>query len=674
MRHPFVSMTLASLPFSIAAIVVTMAIATPNSAIAQSVWDKMKQQVQQQQAQQKQGQKPAQQQQKNSSQPANSQSNAQNNDTGPFTPPPGTKIDPVVMSPIEQGAQFSVSPHGIHVATLSHSGSRPVVIYDGVVGPKFDQVFLQDGAHPVVFSPDGNHWAYCAATGTQWVVMVDGKQLTQSSETINGAIQPSSCMLGFTSNSKHVFYTSMVSVDASHTSERFVFDGKATPLGADGDLRNYAFSPDGNHVAYFVGNPDPRTTEQPKLWIDGKPAPYAAGSPQWSADSQHLFTKRTVPVPGGHPGSATEVLYDGKPIMRVDDVRLYIPPVGNMMVAAVRRLGTNPPTDLLVVGGKPVPGSEVVGGQIANVVFSPDGKHYAAHYANANRRHYVFSDGKKGLEYPGISDLTIQGKSLGFAVFTADSSTLIYSSYDTLNSQHYLILNGEESDQLFAADQTIIAPAGNHVLTAGFGQVTLNGKVQHYPNVDPHSTQALALSFSPDASHYAFVMHERAGPVLFLDGVPQTAYSPINGGQVVSDINISPYIWSPDSKHIAYLCRSSNPAANNDIWVCLDDKAAHLGPSSTYSSLIFTSDSNHLLWVKTGPNSTFRVFADGKPVAEGFRVSTAGLAKETWQSNDDGSTSVLMEDDTSLKRVTITPSSSTSIATLFAGGGLSAQR
>jgi len=77
------------------------------------------------------------------------------NDKGPFTPPPGTKIDPVVMAPIEQGAAFAVSPHGVHVATVSHAGSRVLIIYDGVPGPKFDQLFLQDGAHGVVFSPDG---------------------------------------------------------------------------------------------------------------------------------------------------------------------------------------------------------------------------------------------------------------------------------------------------------------------------------------------------------------------------------------------------------------------------------------------------------------------------------------------------------------------------------------
>ena len=46
------------------------------------------------------------------------------NDTGPFTPPAGTKIDASVMAPVEQGAQFAISPHGEHVATVSHRASQ----------------------------------------------------------------------------------------------------------------------------------------------------------------------------------------------------------------------------------------------------------------------------------------------------------------------------------------------------------------------------------------------------------------------------------------------------------------------------------------------------------------------------------------------------------------------
>ena len=228
------------------ALLATLTTTIPGTTAAQttqkkpSIWQQMKDAAKQagQPAQpgqpQQPGQKPA-----KPGQPAQPAA-GQVNDTEPFTPPPDVKIEPVVMAPIEQGAAVAVSPHGIHVATVSHSGSRPVILYDGVAGPKFDQLFMEGGGgHPVIFSPDSNHWAYCGQQGNNWVVMEDGKELNRGSDTVNGAMSSNSCMLGFTSNSKHLFYTSAVSVDGSHSAEHFVFDGKSTPLAADGDLRNY---------------------------------------------------------------------------------------------------------------------------------------------------------------------------------------------------------------------------------------------------------------------------------------------------------------------------------------------------------------------------------------------------------------------------------------------------
>jgi hypothetical protein len=627
-----------------------------------SIWQQMKDAAKQAgqpagQAQQQPGQKPG-----KPGQPtqagAGQVAAGQVNDTGPFTPPPGTKIDPVVMAPVEQGSQLAVSPLGIHVATLSHSGSRAVIIYDGVAGPKFDQLFVEGGGgHPVIFSHDGNHWAYCGQQGSNWVVMEDGKELTRGSDTVNGAMGTNSCTLGFTSNSKHLFYTSQVSVESSYAANHFVFDGKATPLAADGDMRNYAFSPDGNHVAYFISKPDPRVGDPGKLWIDGKPAPYDAGSPQWSADSQHLYTMRSVRVADTHIGSVQEFLLDGKPFLRADYARLFIPPVGNMMVAIVSRLHENPPVQYLVIGGKEVPGSEVVGGQISAITFSPDGKHYAASYGNANHRAYVFCDGKKGLEYPSVTSLA----------YNADSSKLFYQAYDTTSGARYFVFGGEESERIPQWTTTVFAPVGGHVATTGSGFVTMDGHILKFPNVNPQSTQATALSFSPDASHWAFVLHDRAGSILYLDGVAQTAFGPINLG-TMDNLNTRPYIFSPDSKHVAYFCRSTNPAAGTDIFLCLDDKAVRLGANGYYANLTFSGDSSHLFWSRNKPLGEIRIFADGQPVQDGFPISTAGFQKETWQIGADGNLLVLVEDGDSLKRISITPSPDTSLATVVGSG------
>ncbi len=197
--------------------------------------------------------------------------------------------------------------------------------------------------------------------------MVDGKELVRSSESTDGRFDGETCHLYFTSNSKHVYYTSHVSLgnQRGQSFTRFVFDGKPSPTGSAGDV---AFSPDGDHYAYNLTISDPYHQDRYALVVDGKIAPYMAGAPQWTADSKHVYTQRTV------PGQGTELLFDGKPLMRAFGFRVYIPPVEDMVVVAVTG-GTNfHPFSFLVVNGKKVPGSDTVErGMIDRVEFSSDG-------------------------------------------------------------------------------------------------------------------------------------------------------------------------------------------------------------------------------------------------------------------------------------------------------------
>src|SRR5579871_4533580 len=248
------------------------------------------------------------------------------NETGAFSPPPGTKIEATLLSPPLPGAGFAVSPLGIHMATVTHSGSRSVVLYDNVEGPKFDQIFANGGIG-VAFSSDGSHFAYCGQQGNEAVVMEDGKELWRSSETnVQGGLDWSSCGAGemhFTSNNKHLYFKAG-SRFSSTIATRFVFDGQAGPQGAPSDFAAYSFSPDGDHYAYVWGDPANRgNVQNVKLIIDGKPAPYIAGNLGWSADSKHLYS--TVRGSG-----FVDLLLDGKPITRASDIRLSLPPTGDM--------------------------------------------------------------------------------------------------------------------------------------------------------------------------------------------------------------------------------------------------------------------------------------------------------------------------------------------------------
>jgi hypothetical protein len=146
--------------FALALPLCLLLFASASGLYAQSVWQKMKQNVLQQQCQQglqkacqalaqlnqKQGQQPQQQGQQ-PGQPTppmpgpERQQTAQSDDqSGAIHPPHGTRVEETVMAPLAPGAKFFVSPHGVHVATSENSGSRVVIYYDGVPGPKFDEI------------------------------------------------------------------------------------------------------------------------------------------------------------------------------------------------------------------------------------------------------------------------------------------------------------------------------------------------------------------------------------------------------------------------------------------------------------------------------------------------------------------------------------------------------
>jgi hypothetical protein len=635
-------------------------------AAAQNLWQQLKDQAQKAKQQTKQGvqPQPAAPAQQPGSKPPSSVGGvaAMDGGLGSFRAPSGTGIEPALMAPAQQGSVFVVSDKGIHVASKQLSGSRQIIVYDGVAGPKFDRL-LQDvnrpGSHPVVFSPDGSHWAYCGIQGSEWVVMLDGKEFVRQPAVDSNKADFRSCDLSFSPNSKHLFFLSARAPDDVSGIGRFFWDGKPGPVGAPQDQRFVAISPDGDHFAYIWNDPSPHATRS-QLYIDNQPASYNAGAPQWSADSKHLFTIReSPPIPHGH--GYQEVLLDGKVVLRADSVNVFPAPVGDLVVDRITRVAPDLKRSyLLAVNGKIVVGSET-SAQIGDPVFSANGKHYAVVYRESTGRGSVFSDGKRGQTYAQIGG---QGELSTKVAFTADSSKLVYTATSLgsgTGTGAFVVIDDRESDPLLPLSSTIIAPAGNRVATTGAGQVTLDGKLLQLPGVDPRGMSAVSLSFSPDGSHYAFILFNRGDTTLYLDGVAQSSYRTLSSA-------LGSYVWSPDGKHVAYFCRSANPASGNETYLCYDDKAVLLSGVPVYlDTLTFSADSNHLYWVFKQAAYKMRIFADGKPVYDADSTSPAGFAPKTFQSAPDGSLLVLTQDDKGLERVSITPSSSSSIATLFGG-------
>jgi len=622
----------------------------PQPDSAQSVWQKMKD------AAKKASQQPGQQQPQSpgKKQPAtDAPMSSAVNDSGPFRPPAGTKVEEAILAPVQEGARFEVSSRGIHVATVATEGSRAVVYYDGTEGPMFDQIIPQDGNHSVVFSPDSSRYAYCARSGNQYVVMVDGKELVRSSETQSGLVNDSSCLLGFTSNSRHVFFFSLASVSnpSTVTFRRFVFDGKSDPPNnGDWDTREVAFSPDGDHYAY-VWN-DPRRQKPWLLVIDGKPAPYQAGAPVWTNDSKHLYTQRHVPS-----SNETELLFDGKPLARAFDFKIHKAPVGDMVVMAITGGSNFHPFSFLVVNGKKVPGSETVErGMIHDVFFSPDGKHYAAHCEDISSHHYLIVDGKRSQEYSSIDKVA----------FTPDSSTLVYMSF--ANSRSFIVVGQREfGSTIGSVLPPVISPVGNRV--AGF--LNINGRMNFLLDgkITPLDGRSGAdLTFTPDGAHYAYLLNGSGLDLhLTIDGVFQQQSTLSNDILDSAHPQAPKYIVSPDSKHFAHFALG-NTAAGVVRGVFLDGKFLPLGTDGANTKLVFSPDSNHIFWIHMYGDRPHRLFVDGKPLVDFFGASNQiGSIPNWWEFSDDGKLSFLAQDDTSLKRITITLSSETSLATMLGG-------
>lgn len=628
---------------------------------AKDAWKKAREQQKQQQQKPPQ-QQPGQQsgQRPNSSQQATSGSASADTGAGPFTPPAGTKIDEKVMAPLQQGMQFYVSPHGVHVATVAASGSRSVVIYDGVEGPKFDEILLgslpgQSGGR-VAFSPDGKRYAYCGRLGSEFVVMVDGKELARSSESNQGRFDERSCDVGFSSNNQHVFYLSHSSKSSmtGNTFDKFSFDGKVGPASysPSGPLVP-VLSPDGNHYAYVAI--DPANQERWALVVDGKVAPYQAGNPQWSADSQHLYTTKLTIIPG--KGQVTDLLLDGKPIMRANQITLHVPPVGDMVVAeVVAGVGSPNPVRFLTVGNKKIPGSEsaAVGEGIDTIVFSPDGKHFAAKYRNLNSKQFVLVDGKKGLEYQSVDKIT----------FTPDSSKVVYLANAT-NGKPFLVIGEEELGPAFG--EPVFAPVGNRIgmfssdLRGGPPQLILDGKITNL-----QSRGGSELTFTPDGAHYAYVQVDAGmGKQLVVDGVVQTAS---NLGGAITSLLDAKYVISPDGEHIAHFALPPTPTGDYGRGIFLDGKYVPIGQSIIGFQLTFTPDGKHLMWAQNVPSQhRFRVVVDGKPVAEVEEAINRQAEPHWWEVSPDGTLMFLGQDENSLKRFSITPSPNTSLETFLAG-------
>jgi hypothetical protein len=600
------------------------------------------------------------------------------------------KVEDEVVAPVIQDAKYVFSKQGGHLAVVGRKGSRMMVVVDGVAGPKVDDVITPVTVYvdprpvqalstsvqqedyspkPVIFSQDGNHFAYVARTGQDWVLYEGPGELKEvlrmPATGMVGATVGVGAMEGSTDirlqyageDGKHLYFAK-----SSFAGYELWVDGQKQPgyyrsAGTGAECTDPMITPDGNHFAYLA-TMGTRPDDKRALIIDGKDAGWIAENLQYTFDYKHI-----VGVQNAKDGA--HLIVDGKTVATFKGINaVYLTKSGAGQIALSMRhdMPNGNIGQVLWVDGKPVP--PTLGETIKQVIFSPDGKHYAADCGRSGAE-WVVIDGKKGQEYQSI-DPGLAGLSTGMQ-YSPDSSKFVYVANS--KGKKFVVTNEDESDA-YDGVNFFFSPQGKHLVIFGMQNqnyvMTMDDKVIPLP---PRAAVDLtSFQFGPDESHYAFSAGggPNAGGMVYLDGKE----SGIAGR----------FTLSPDGKHLAIV--GARPAEGKNGLFLDGNFIFPVVQGITY--VAFSPDSQHLFWMNTEPvkNPTtdafeFVTYADGKPIAHHDR-SPASQAilfphgfghyeklPSSWNTTQDNGLRVLSPAPEGIKRVKATPGPDTNLNTLI---------
>lgn len=516
---------------------------------------------------------------------------------------PPKVVEQIVGPAFVPGTIYTLSAHGMTLATAQPKDGKFVVTVDGVAGEPFDQILLAvptfeteyDPAGvimersvarsgPVALSPDGKHYAYAGVRGGEVIVIFDGKELFRARQSLSA---PPVSLLQFTPDGKHVLFYNQTA--DTMRSFRLMRDGKPVTPPFDGTPQPL-FSADGSRWLLSAGQAKQPATRM--LIVDGKDAGYSGQRVRFSPDGRHI-----VCVTG--PERDQKLLVDGKPILSAPFIERFRISATNDVAAIVRPSSATSDVfkQTLYLNGKLVPGTEGV----ADVLFSPDGRHWAARLQRDMATvAWVMVDGQKHNDFRQVSDLT----------FSPDSSTLAYVAFK--GPKQYVVTNGveDEGNDLVRSRPTFGTQGRKFVYAAGTQPLAL--KIYSDGKVSPVHRNVFRLALSPDGERVAyFAGLDGTSTEFIVDGTAVTRDGAFGGTA----------LFSPDSKHLAAGTRK--PQGYGTVYLDGVFLPERLGIGVP---LEFTPDSRHLLTGGAGdsvrnPGVGPRYFLDGELVAEFSNLS-----------------------------------------------------
>lgn len=575
-----------------------------------------------------------------------------------FTPPRAAAAPAIEAKSVgpawENGTIYTISPTGMHVATMHAKGSRFVVTVDGVEGPAFDEILKTAGElevryepvslrpvlaykwqGPVAFSPDGKRHAYTARLGKEIVVMLDNKEIHRAPHS--DSFPPVSHVF-FSPDSRHLFFYSRT----THTAQSHVLmiDGKAATEPFTGTPAPI-FSADGRRWLLLAAKPG--ASGEPFLVIDGKNAGYVGANPQFSPDG-----KRVVSIRGNDrsAGGGSSVLVDGKPILTVPSLHngnYVLSARGDVAAIGVMEGGAR---RQLFINGKPAPAAD----NAYSVIFSPDGKRWAAQCIE-HPMSWVVVDGVKHQHYSRVSNIA----------FTPDSSKSVYVAES--GTKKFVVIDGEEdAGSAHVVESPFFAETGNRI--AYVVKETPQGLGGHRATIDRQPLtidQAIRrFTLSPDGSRHAYTAAVDALSTRLIIDEELVGTGFAQGDQV---------LFSADSRHVAAIVR---PPEGKNQALYLDGTYISSDDFKATSLETFTPDARHLLTfaresaARGGVGNVHTYHLNGDEIAQfaqrGVTWANPVEQRKSWEVQQDGSIVLVGPAPTAdrtygpMKRVTVVPS------------------
>ncbi|MCA9402707.1 MAG: PD40 domain-containing protein [Candidatus Omnitrophica bacterium] len=583
-------------------------------------------------------------------------------------------IEEQVLGPATQGGSFVVSPRGANVAYIGMKGTRLYVAFNGNEGPVLDEIFMPHGSSyyfppnaaayrttssgvlngtaAVIFSDDGEHYAYVGRQGDEYIVVHDGQEIARGPRKL---LALSSGALTITPKGRQVYWQESENINSRYK-WRIMMSGKPGPWSGNQTMKP-VFSLDEARYAYVAVNPD--DAQKSMLVVDGKDAGYAATQPVFTADGKGLLSVSTATTDKPKPS----LLLNGKPVITANSIGKIFPgPVGDQYAVIIQDrkdgyMGINE----LYMNGKPVPGSDGV----QNVWFSADGKHYAAACTNAaSKAMYMLVDGKKQNEYQSVSTEKF--------FWTPDGSHFMYTI--TSGGRPFLVVDDQEMrvDYLIGKEPVTLAKSGGRYafgsrdgMNRNFG-IYIDGQQVLPQGYYPFD----APVFNGDGSRYGYFI----GPVgrnqisgLILDGSIVPDMTPRQFSRwIADDPTETCVIFSPDGKHAAWL---GDTGSQEESGIYVDGKLIHQTSRIVYFPA-YTPDSKHLFWVGTEPAAVPGQQPPTVLYADGKRLLTVNgyffRGTQNWDIDENGIVSYLAQDGDQIKRYRVSAPGDYDLARLMA--------